>query len=590
MNTLKKLQAYMGTRRLLLPLSMILAVMSSLLSLLPFLLTWFIIRELLFIDGSTDMQAVYFYAWWAVITALLGVLFYFLALSLSHLAAFRAEVNIRREAMRKIMKLPLGFIISNTSGRIRKIIDDNASVTHSFLAHQLPDLMGTVLSPLAVLVMIFVFDWRLGLVSLLPVIIAFALLSFMMGGKGRTFMKSYMNSLEEMNTEAVEYVRGIPVVKVFQQSVFSFKNFLNSITRYKDMVSAYTRLWKNPMSAYVVMINAFVFVLVPVTIILISMGEPPKLIILDMLLFVLLTPVFGMSIMKSMYLNQALGLAKEAVERIEELVDHQPLPAVKHPQQIKTFDIEFENVSFCYPDSSEKAIDRISFRIPQGGSCALVGPSGSGKTTIARLLPRFWDVGSGAVKIGGVDIRMLDANDLMQHISFVFQDAYLFKTTLKENVIMGRPGAPDHEVERALEMAQCKDIVGRLPDGLDTRIGADGTYLSGGEKQRLALARAILKDAPIIVLDEATAFADPENEHLIRRALSELTLNKTVLMIAHRLSTISQLDQILVVDNGRIVQRGTQRELLAQNGLYKLMWSEYQQSVQWAVGKEVQYA
>lgn len=577
----------MGKRKVLLPASMLLSALSALAGMLPYILIWLIVRELLEHGEITSSGNVVTYAWWAAGMAVASIVLYFAALMSSHLAAFRVESNLRKEAMRQIVRMPLGFLDINTSGRIRKIIDDNAGVTHSFLAHQLPDLAATFLVPLVAAILIFVFDWILGLACIVPVIIAMLVMGFMMNAEGRQFMKSYMTSLEEMNTEAVEYVRGIPVVKVFQQTIYSFKNFHRCIMNYNKMVFGYTRMWEKPMSLYTVIINGFVFFLAPLAILLIGYSGNYASVLLNFFLFVLITPVFSQSIMKSMYLNQALGQASEAIGRLENLVAYEHLTVVEHPQPVKEFSIQFEKVSFSYPGANQKAVDDVSFTIPQGNTVALVGASGGGKTTIARLVPRFWEATEGKVLIGGINVREIAPEELMKYISFVFQNTKLFKTSLLENIKYGNPDATMEEVERAVDMAQCREIINKLPLGLNTKIGTEGTYLSGGEQQRIVLARAILKNAPIIVLDEATAFADPENEHLIQQALKELTKGKTVLMIAHRLSSITDADNILVIDKRKIAEQGTHANLLGKQGIYYHMWNEYQQSVRWTIGKEV---
>lgn len=577
----------MGKRKVLLPAAMLLSALSALAGMLPYILIWLIVRELLEHGEITSSGNVVTYAWWAAGMAVASIVLYFAALMSSHLAAFRVESNLRKEAMRQIVRMPLGFFDINTSGRIRKIIDDNAGVTHSFLAHQLPDLAATFLVPLVAAILIFVFDWILGLACIVPVIIAMLVMGFMMNAEGRQFMKSYMTSLEEMNTEAVEYVRGIPVVKVFQQTIYSFKNFHRCIMNYNKMVFGYTRMWEKPMSLYTVIINGFVFFLAPLAILLIGYSGNYASVLLNFFLFVLITPVFSQSIMKSMYLNQALGQASEAIGRLENLVAYEHLTVVEHPQPVKEFSIQFEKVSFSYPEANQKAVDDVSFTIPQGNTVALVGASGGGKTTIARLVPRFWEATEGKVLIGGINVREIAPKELMKYISFVFQNTKLFKTSLLENIKYGNPDATMEEVERAVDMAQCREIINKLPLGLNTKIGTEGTYLSGGEQQRIVLARAILKNAPIIVLDEATAFADPENEHLIQQALKELTKGKTVLMIAHRLSSITDADNILVIDKGKIAEQGTHANLLGKQGIYYHMWNEYQQSVRWTIGKEV---
>jgi ATP-binding cassette, subfamily B, bacterial IrtA/YbtP len=590
MSTLSKLQIYMVGRKALLPLSLALSALSALAGMAPFILIWFIIREFIGAGSGSPSAIVGMYAWWAAGLAIASIVLYFLALMTSHLAAFRTECNMRQMAMEKIVKMPLGFFDTNTSGRIRKIIDDNAGITHSFLAHQLPDFAGTFVMPVVAVVMIFLFDWRLGLACLIPVTLSMFIMGFMMGKRGRYFMQTYMDSLEDMNTEAVEYVRGIPVVKVFQQTVFSFKNFYNSIIRYKEMVTEYTKMWRIPMSLYTVIINGFTFFLVPAAILLIGNTGNYGVVILNMFLYILITPVFSQSIMRSMHIGQALGQAKEAIDRLENLTATPPLTEPVNPQKIMISDIAYRNVSFSYPGANKKAVDNVTFDIQPGQTVALVGVSGGGKTTIARLVPRFWDADGGEVCIGGINVKDIAHKDLMEHISFVFQNTRLFKTTLLENIKYGNQEATLDEVNRAVNLAQCREIIDRLPDGLNTVIGSEGTYLSGGEQQRIALARAFLKNAPIVVLDEATAFTDPENEHLIQQALKKLAEGKTVLMIAHRLTSVIDADKILVINEGKITEQGTHNELINQNGIYTHMWNEYQQSVKWTIGKEAHYA
>lgn len=579
----------MGSRKILLPVSMLISALSALVGMLPLIFIWLIVKSLLETGGilGTDITT---YAWWAAGSAAGGVILYFAALVSSHLAAFRVESNIRSEAMRKVIKMPLGFFDTHTSGRIRKIIDDNASITHSFLAHQLPDLAATIIIPVVAIILIFIFDWQLGIACVIPIIISFILMTSMMGDKSQQFMKNYMTSLEDMNTEAVEYVRGIPLVKVFQQTIYSFKNFHKAIMSYNNMVYRYTIMWKQPMAIYTVVINGFVFFLAPVSILLISYSGNYISVLLNFFLFILITPVFSQSIMKSMYLNQAFGQASEALERLDNLTSFSLFPVSKNPKHLEKYDIVFNKVSFTYPNAGQKAVDDISFSILEGKTVALVGASGSGKTTIARLIPRFWDTGEGQVSIGGINVKDITPDDLMDKISFVFQNTKLFKTTLLENIKYGNPDARMDEVNRAIDTAQCREIIDKQPLGLDTKIGTDGTYLSGGEQQRIVLARAILKNAPIVVLDEATAFADPENENLIHKALKELTRGKTVLIIAHRLTNIVYADNILVINEGRIAEQGSHTELLSKQGIYLHMWNEYQQSVHWTIGKEAHNA
>ncbi len=580
----------MGRRKALLPVAIVLSALGGLAGLAPFVFIWLIVRELLSGGDIGAQTQVTSYAWWAAGTAVGGVVLYFGALMCSHLAAFRVESNIRKSAMRRIVGMPLGFFDSNTTGRIRKIIDDNASITHSFLAHQLPDMAGTALVPLLAVALIAAFDWRLGLACLVPVFTAMGIMAYTMNTRGREFMRQYMNLLEQMNTEAVEYVRGIPVVKVFQQTVYSFKNFYRTIMQYNHTATRYTRLWERPMTLYTVIINSFAYFLVPVAVILTGMGEGVGTVLVNLILFVLVTPVFSECVMKSMYIGQAFAQADEAVRRLDSLTDYPTLKETAEPVQPATYGITFSNVTFAYPGTDTDVLKNVTFTVQQGKRVALVGASGSGKTTIARLVPRFYDVDGGSVRIGGVDVRDISHKELMRTVSFVFQNPQLIKTTILENIVYGRPEATMEEVNRAVDMAQCREIIDRLPDGLDTVIGTEGTYLSGGERQRIALARALLKDAPVIVLDEATAFADPENEHLMQAALRELTRGKTVITIAHRLTSVADADEILVIDNGRIAERGTHDTLLGMKGIYYNRWNEYCRAVNWTIEKHRQPA
>ena len=579
--TLKRLGAYMGRRKWLLPCSVGLSAVNGLLSLVPFILLWLVVRILLTAEGDLADTSLWDYALAAFVVSVANILLYFFALMLSHLAAFRIEINMRRWAMERLMRAPLGFFDTQNTGRMRKIIDEDSGQTHTFVAHILPDVAGSVVAPLGVIILLFMVDWQMGLASMVPLVCAFGIMGYMMNPKNNHFQRMYLDALEKMSAEAVEYVRGIPVVKVFQQTVFSFKRFYDSIINYRDLVIKYTLLWRTPMSAYIVAINAFAFFLVPTGILLIGHGGQTAVVISDMTLYVLIAPVISVNVMKAMHLSQNLFLANEAVDRLEKLTDATPLPDSETPQRAKSSDICLHNVSFRYDGAEKDAVSHIDLTIGEGKTVALVGPSGSGKTTIARLIPRFWDVREGSVSIGGTDVRQMDKAELMHSVSFVFQNTRLFKTSILENVRYGTPEATLDEVNRAIDLSQSREIIDRLPQGLNTIIGSEGTYLSGGEQQRIVLARAILKDAPIVVLDEATAFADPENEHLIREALAHLTHGKTVLMIAHRLTTVQDADSIVVVANGRIAEQGTHEELMARKSMYNRMWNEYQQSVAW---------
>ena len=565
----------------MLPCSVVLSAVNGLLSLVPFIFLWLVVRTLLTADGNLADTPVWDYAIAAFVVSVANVLLYFAALMLSHLSAFRIETNMRRTAMERLMRVPLGFFDTQNTGRMRKIIDEDSSQTHTFVAHILPDVAGSVVAPIGIIVLLLAVDWQLGIAAMVPIVCAFGIMGYMMNPKNNDFQRMYLDAQEKMSAEAVEYVRGIPVVKVFQQTVFSFKRFHDSIINYRDLVIRYTLLWRTPMSAYTIAINAFAFLLVPTGIILIGHGGETAIIVSDMVLYVLIAPIIAANVMKAMHLSQNLFLANEAVDRLEKLTATPPLPESSEPEKAAAFDVSLRNVSFRYEAAERDAVSHIDLDIPQGKTVALVGASGSGKTTIARLIPRFWDVREGSLKIGGVDVRHLDKATLMRNVSFVFQNTRLFKTSILENIRYGNPDATIEQVNRAVDLSQSREIIERLPQGLNTVIGAEGTYLSGGEQQRIVLARAILKDAPIVVLDEATAFADPENEHLIRQAFAHLTRGKTVLMIAHRLTTVQDADNIVVVDKGRIAEQGTHQQLMEQATLYYKMWNEYQKSVAW---------
>lgn len=585
---------YAGNRHWLTVVGMIFAGISTVLSMIPFVCIWFVIRDMLdaLIAGDITLAAGSGrYAWMAAGFSVLSILLYFIGLCCSHIAAFRTATNMKKTAMHHIVTLPLGYFNQNASGRLRKIIDDNSGLTENFLAHQLPDLTGAVVMPAAVIILIFVFDVRLGLCCLVPLIISVFFLKQMMGGDNADFMQGYMTALETMNKEAVEYIRGIPVVKVFQQTVYSFKNFHKAIEEYEKYASGYAMKCRIPLTGFNVVLNAAFILLIPAGCLILSgiSGQASyQEVLLDFLFYSLFTPVCTTMMNRVMFASEELMAAKSAVTRIEGILAEQPLKEAAKPEMPKDASVEFKNVSFSYPGTDKKVLDNVTFSIPQGKTVALVGASGSGKSTAAKLIPRFYDVTGGEVLVGGVDVRNIDKHTLMNQIAFVFQNTRLFKDTLLENIRAARPQADKKEVLAACESAQCMEIINRLPDGLDTIVGNGGTYLSGGENQRVALARAVLKNAPIVILDEATAFADAENEYKIQSVFSELTKGKTVLMIAHRLSTIQNADQILVFDGGKIIERGTHNELLAANGRYAAMWNDYQTSVNWKVKKEVE--
>ena len=503
----------------------------------------------------------------AVVFSAVALLINFGALMCSHVSAFRIGSNIKRSLLRHITKLPLGFSDEMGSGKLRKIINDSSNAAETYLAHNLPDMAGAIATPLGMVVMMFVVDWRFGLVSILPVILAFLCMGKMLGPAMKEDMRLYNNALEDMNNEAVEYVRGIPVVKTFGQTIHSFSRFKASIQNYYRFCIAYTKRCRQPMLFFLVFINSAFAFLIALALILSDGGtNVTSGILLNFLFYVIITPVIATTMQKVMFMSEGSMTVADAMDRINSVLDRKPFENTGRNHTPDDHSVAFENVSFSY-DGENLALDDVSFEVKSGASLALVGPSGGGKTTAAGLIARFWDVKKGAVKIGGVNVKDIPKEELMNTVSYVFQDSRLLKRSILDNVRLSRPDATEQEVMRALEKAQCTDIIEKLPDGINTVIGAKGVYLSGGEQQRVAIARAILKDAPIVVLDEATAFADPENEYLVQQSFKELSKNKTVIMIAHRLSTIQGCDNIIVLENGRIAEQGVHDELLKKNGM-----------------------
>ncbi len=579
---MQRLFVFAGKHKHITNIGMILSGISAIMAIFPIIFIFLGVQEIISLyPNITLTPSILRNAYLSVGSAIGSMLVYTIALMCTHLAAYRIATNIRKAALNHIMSLPLGFFNSAGSGKLRRVIDGSAAATETYLAHQLPDLVGAYITPIAVIIILFVFDWRLGLISLIPIVLAAISMMSGMGKDQPERLKQYQTALESMNNEATEYVRGIPVVKTFNQSVFSFDRFNAVINTYKKYVSQYSYRMRMPMTFFQVFLASTPIFLVISTILLISGQSDMINFFLNFFFYLIFTPISSLMLMKIMWVMQHSMLAGDAIERIESLLNEKPLAKPTSPKTPKNTDIIMENISFSYPNTDKKAIDNVSIKIKQGQTVAFVGPSGGGKTTLATLIPRFWDVSSGCVKIGGIDVREIENTELMKNISFVFQNTNLYKMSILDNLREGKPNATKEEVERALKAAKCEDIIEKLPNGIDTIYGTKGVYLSGGEAQRIALARAILRDAPIILLDEATAFADPENEHQIQLAMSELTKRKTVLMIAHRLSTIKNVDLIYVIAEGKIAQQGTHDELVARNGLYKEMWEEYNKAFIW---------
>ena len=577
---------YAGDYRSLSVIGCVLAGISAVLAVIPFICIWFAIKDVFSNLSDLSQIEVGKWGWLAVAFAASSMAVYFIGLMCTHIAAFRTAKNLRSVALHHLISLPLGYFTSHNSGKIRREIDDCASQTEGYLAHQLPDLTAAKVTPVAAVVLLFVFDWRLGLISLISLCISLFFMFAMMGPSLMENMQKYQSALGDMNAHAVEYVRGIPVVKTFQQSVFSFKRFHDSIQSYKKWAVAYTVLTTKPMCGYTVCINASFAFLIPAGILLIAGVANPSAFMLDFIFYILFTPLCASAFNKILWSSDQTMRAQDAMRRIKAIINEEALKETESPQSPPNNTISFEDVSFTYQGAENPAVNHISFVVPEGKTVALVGPSGGGKSTVASLIPRFWDTEQGAVKIGGVDVRNIQSSELLKLVGFVFQDNHLFKTTLLDNIRAARPEATDDQIQAAVKAAMCQDIIDKMPNGLQTVIGTKGVYLSGGEQQRIALARAILKDAPIIVLDEATAFADPQNEHQIQKGFETLMKGKTVVMIAHRLSTVKNADKIIVLEEGEIKEQGTHNELLAKNGLYAKMWADYQSSVEWKVGKE----
>ena len=582
---LSRLMGYAGTYRYLTYASWGLSALSALMALVPFVYIWKILRDVL--NAAPDYaQAVNIphYGWMAVLFAVLAYLIYIAALMCSHLSAFRVATNLRLEVSEHLATLPLGFTETFGSGKLRKIIHESTGAAETFLAHQLPDKYNAMATPIGLLVLLLVFDWRLGLLSLVPVALGFVIMSAMTGRRMADKMRQYGNALESMSNEAVEYVRGIPVVKTFGQSVFSFKKFKATIDEYEKWVIAYTKELRMPMMLYTAAING-VFAFLIVGGLLFTRNGVTSEFLLNLLFYIIITPVISLTLTRIMYMSENELVVADALARVDSVLDAEPVPENDHPRHPKDASVSLKDVHFSY-DGKTDVIKGVSLKIQPGQMVAFVGPSGGGKSTLANLICRFFDVQSGSVRVGEADVRDIPKEELMDTISFVFQNSRLLKGSILDNVRLGRAQATGAEVLAALKAAQCMDIVEKFPEGIHTVIGTKGVYLSGGEQQRIAIARAMLKNAPILLLDEATAFADPDNEAKVQAAFAQLAKGKTVLMIAHRLSTVANADCIYVVQDGQIVESGTKDELCAQNGLFARMWQDYQASVQWKVAKE----
>ena len=585
-SNLSRLLEIAGKYKYLTYASWILSAISALLALVPYYFIWAMMKEILQVAPNFNAaKDVTHNGWMAVLFAVISMLIYISGLMCSHLGAFRIATNLRLQTMKHIVKLPLGAAERFGSGKLRKVVNESSAATETYLAHQLPDRANAIATPCGLLFLLMMFDWRLGLLSLLPVVLAFSIMMTMTGKEMQQKMKEYQDALDDMSNEAVEYVRGIPVVKTFGQTIYSFRKFKDSIDRYKVWVIAYTKQLRMPMMLYTAAINGvFVFLIAGA---LLFMQEHTSVeFLLNLIFYIIITPIISVTLTRIMFQSENAMIVDDALQRIDSIMTLKPLEETNHPLHPEDGSVSLENVHFSY-DGKQEALKGITLSIPSGQKVAFVGPSGGGKTTLANIISRFFDPDSGSVKIGGVDIRDISKEELMNTISFVFQNSHLIKASILENVRLGKPNATRQEVMTALQNAQCQDILEKLPNGVDTIIGTKGIYLSGGEQQRIAIARVMLKNTPIVILDEATAFADPDNEFRVQAALSKLTQGKTVLMIAHRLSSVVGVDQIYVIKDGQIVESGSSDELQNKDGLFAKMLEEYQSSVQWKVQKEV---
>lgn len=579
---------FAGNRKILTYIGCALSALSMLVSFAPYLCIWLVARDLLAVAPNwSEASNIGNYGWAALVFAIISIVLYFAALMCTHLAAFRCASNMRKQTTEHLMNTALGYFDTHASGALRRVVDGCASETEGLLAHKIPDTAGSLAMIVGMLVLFFIFDWRLGLVCLVPVIISILCMFYMMGGRGMEFMTKYQDALVRMNQTGTEYVRGIPVVKVFQQTVYSFKAFYDAIQDFSHMAREYAVTWcRIPQSLSLTVINGAVVFLIPVVLLLLPGETNWGVFIADVAFYAIFTAIIPTAMTRVMFMSEAAQVSVDALQRIKGILKApiiEPVSAGKMPVDAS---IVFDRVSFAYEGADRNALEEITFSVPSGSTVALVGPSGSGKSSAATLVPRFWDVLRGSVSVGGVDVRAIDPKVLMDKVAFVFQSNRLFKQSILENVRASRPDATREEVLEALHAAQCDDIIVKLPEGIDTVYGTKNVYLSGGEVQRLMLARAILKQADIVVLDEATAFADPENEALIQKAFNKLTQGRTVLMIAHRLSTVRNADCIVVLSEGRVAEQGTHKELLDYGGLYARMWADYERAATWRIARE----
>ena len=585
-SNLSQLMGYAGRHKILTYLSWVLSAMSALLALVPFWYIWRIIHDVLKVAPDfARAENITRYGWSAVLSAILSILVYIAALMCSHMSAFRVAANIRKELMQHITALPLGITEKYGSGKLRRIVNSSSAATETYLAHRLPDKAGAIATPIGLIFLLLGFDWRLGILSLIPVVLGFLIMMKMTGKDMVESMEQYQNALSDMSNEAVEYVRGVPVVKTFGQTIFSFKRFKGTIDNYEKWVIAYTKRLRLPMMFYTTAINGVFAFLIAGGILFTRNGVTNEL-LLNLFFYIVITPVIGTTLTKIMFMSEDAMIVRDALNRIDEVMNEKPLSESPMKHVPNDNGVTLEHVSYSY-DGKKNALNDVSLRIEPGQTIALVGASGGGKTTLANIVTRFFDPQEGRIRIGNIDIRDIPKETLMNTVSFVFQNSRLIKASILENVRMAKPDATREEINQALQAAQCMDIIEKLPNGIDTVVGTNGVYLSGGEQQRIAIARAILKNAPILILDEATAFADPDNEVRIQQALSVLSKGKTVIMIAHRLSSITDADCIYVLQDGEIAESGTHSGLIQKNGIFTRMWKNYSEAAEWKISKEV---